>query len=359
MTYYEIAKEQRERGKLGLNRGIPILLPKLRRYLPNIQKGKYYLISMNSGEGKTKLSNYLFVYTPFFQWLACNGRFDIDINYYTAEMPIEEVIAEFQAFWVFITHKKLTDMDNIYSIGDNKITKEIDDMLNSKECEDITTEFQKKVRIVNENFGRKYLYKQLIASAEKNGKIDWDTSDNDTPFIKSYTEHNPDMYNINIVDNFQRLLRLPGENEKATIDQLSRQMDWGRQKFNQTWVGLQQINRNEKNFDRYKYKQFFPGPASLKDTENPFHDCQVCIVGISPKALELDEFMGYKVSHDKTSRGLADRYRPIKILKNRGGVSNKIGHLGFLGECAAFFELPSVEHMTAKYYNDLYNNYGE
>jgi len=359
MSYYEIAKEQRERGKLGLNKGIPILLPKLRKYIPNIQKGRYYLIAMDSGYGKTKLTNYLFVYTPFFQWLKCNGGFDIDIRYYTAEMPVEEIIAEFQAHWAFITYKKLTDMDNIYSLGENKITKEIDLLLDSQECKDITNEFQKKVHIVNENFGRKYIYKQLIASAERNGTIEWDKSDNDSHFIRSYTEKNPDLFNINIIDNFQRLVRLPTESAKETIDQLSRHIDWARQKFNQTWVGLQQINRNTKNLDRYKLGQFMPGPESLKDSENPFHDCQTCIVGISPKALKLKNFDKYKVLHDALSKGLMDRLRPIEIIKNRGGVSNKTGYLGFLGECAYFFELPEAERLTAKLYNEFYTQYGE
>jgi hypothetical protein len=358
MSYYEIAKEQRDRGKLGLNKGIPILLPKFRRYIPNIQKGKFYLIAMDSGTGKTKLTNYLFMYTPFFQWVKAKGNFDIDIRYYTAEMPIEEIIAEFHAYWVFLNSQKLTDMDHIYSFGENKLDKEIDDMLESNECKDITKEFEKKVKIINESFGRKYIYKQLIASAERNGTISWETN-NDSHFIKSYKEHNPNMYNINIVDNFQRLVSLPGESSKQTIDELSRQMDWGRQKFNQIWVGLQQINRNTKNLDRYKLGQYFPGPESLKDTENPFHDCQVCIVGISPKALNLKEYDGYKVAHDKESKGLMDRLRPIRILKNRGGISNKTGYLGFLGECAHFFELPEADKISVKFYDDFYNNYGE
>lgn len=360
MSYYEISKELRDRGKLGLNKGIPISLVKLRKYIPNIQKGRYYLVALDSGLGKTKFSNYLFLYTPFFEWMKCNGSFDIDINYYTAEMTIEEIIAELQAYWVFTITKyqSLIDMDFIYSYGENKITKEIDDMLESNECKDITNEFEKKVRIVNENFGRKYIYKQLIASAEKHGTLEWEEGE-DVHFIKSYTEYNQNMYNINIIDNYQRLQRLPGEDAKQTIDIVSRQIDWARQKFNQTWVALNQINRTTKNLDRYKLEQYWPGPESLKDSENPFHDCQTCIVGISPKALNLRVFDGYKVLHDEESRGLMDRLRPIKIIKNRGGVAHKTGYLGFLGECAFFFELPETDKLSPSWYNKFYDTYGE
>jgi len=197
MSYYELAKEQRERGKAGLNRGIPITLPKLKKYIPNIQKGKYYLVAMDSGIGKTKLVNFLFVYTPFFQYIKSNGQFDIDINYYTGEMPVEEIIAEFQTFWLYITYNKLEDMDSIYSLGDNTIPKDVDELLDSKECQDITDEFEKKVRIVNEHFNRKYIYKELMSSANKHGIVEW-TGDNDNRFIKSYKEKNPNLYNINI-----------------------------------------------------------------------------------------------------------------------------------------------------------------
>jgi hypothetical protein len=361
MNYYEISKEQRDRGKKGLNKGIPIALAKFKKYIPNIQKGKFYLIAADSGTGKTKLSNYLFVYTPFFQWVKSGGQFDIDINYYTAEMPVEEIIAEFQAYWIYLVTGKtrLIDTDQIYSYGEAVIAKDIDNLLNSKECIDITNTFQQKVRIVNESFGAKYLYKQLIASAEKHGKITWKKIDDTVSFVENYEEYNPNMYNINIVDNFQRLQRIQGENAKTTIDQVSRHMDWGRQKFNQIWVGLNQINRNTKNLDRYKLGQFFPGPESLKDSENPYHDCQICMVLISPKGLNLKDFDGYKILHNSDGKGLMDRLRPIKILKNRGGIANKTGYLGFLGECAHFFELPEATELNSTWYNDFHKKYGE
>jgi len=357
--YYEKSKEYRDRGKKGENKGIPLNLPKLKKVIPNIQKGKYYLISTDSGVGKTKLTNYLFLYTPFFKYMENPSSFDIDINYYTAEMPEEELLAELQAYWLFTKKGILVDTDHIYSQGENKISDKVDKLLDSSECIEMMALFEEKVNIVNEGFGYKYIYKELIKSANKHGKIVWGKEeDGQKGFIESYTEYNPNMFNINILDNFQRLQRTNGESAKQTIDELSRRMDWARQKFNQIWVGLQQINRNTKNLDRYKLEQFFPGPESLKDSENPYHDCQICIVGISPAGLRLKTFDGYKVLHDKESKGLLDRLRPIRVIKNRGGISNKVGYLKFFGECAYFSELPEPEKITREHYNNFFEKYG-
>ena len=288
--------------------------------------------------------------------MECNGRFDIDVNYYTAEMPVDALVGEFQAFWLFKYHKHLVDTKHIYSIGNSKIDSKIYDILTSKECEDITNEFEKKVNIVNESISSGFIYKEANRLATKHGDVKWRDKENLSKGVESYKEKNPHMFQIGIVDNYQRLFTAKGQTQKEAIDTTSKYLDRSRQVFNQTWVALNQINRNTKNLDRYKLGQFFPGPESLKDSEQPYHDCQICIVLISPKDLGLNEFNGYQITPSNGVPGLMDRIRPFKILKNRDGLK-KVGFLGFIGEVAYFWELPSnPTKLKSDYYKELESN---
>ena len=55
-NYLEISREERKKGKKGLNKGIPINLLRLAKTIPNIQ-AKYYLISADSGVLDTNCPN--------------------------------------------------------------------------------------------------------------------------------------------------------------------------------------------------------------------------------------------------------------------------------------------------------------
>lgn len=349
-NYLEISREERKKGKKGLNKGIPINLPRLAKTIPNIQK-KYYTIASDSGVGKSKFTNYLFMYNSFFQWKS--GKIeDYEIVYLTAEMTIEEIIGEFQAILLYLKYNTLIDIDTIYSYGDKKISDDVDNLLESEEVIKLTEEFISKITIISENFTPKFVYKSLFDLARRNGEIVTKTINNEEVFAE-YKKTNPNKWCIFILDNFQKLKSNNGDSLKDAIIQTSSMLDvYGRIRFGFVCVGLQQLNRVSKTFDRYKLAQYFPSEQDLKDSEAPFHDCQVCIVQISPFKLDLDEFAKYKI---KGNIGLKDRFRAIKIIKNRGGNSYVVDFLLFLGENAFYKELPYAEDMKDSDYEQIKN----
>lgn len=349
LTFFEKAKIEREKGKRGENKGIPMPANwvRMKKILPNIQP-KYYNILSDSGVGKSKLGHFLFMYNTFFQFIQGNIK-DFELWLYTAEMSLVEVIGEFHALYYYLKKGVLTDIDQIYSYGDNLITKELDKFLDSNEVKDITAKLEAKVHVINERINSGFLYKELQRIAKENGKI---VLNEEGRFV-SYTKNNPDKWIVFIFDNFQKLSLTKGETTlREAIVKVSAYMDIGRLLFGFVMVAMQQVNRNNKSFDRYKYEQFFHKEEDLKDSEAPFHDCQVCISQISPFKLDLDSFDGYVV---KGKDGMRDRLRALKIIKNRGGQAYGINYFLFLGECAFYKEIPYPEELQSKFYNDINN----
>jgi hypothetical protein len=363
-SYYDLVKHNVEKGIKGENKGIPIKLERLKIVMPNIQKGTFYLVASDSGVGKSAWSSYLFIFTPFFEWLKCNGEYDIDINLYTGEMPVDYMVGQMICHWMYLMDKEiLISPTQLFSYGEKKLSKKILDVFNSKECEDIVNVFQSKVNIVNQAISSGFIYKEVYRLANKHGIINTVpiTINNESyNSVVSYKENNSKLHTICIVDNFNLLSRsnsakMPEISAKDSIDNTSSYMNYGRLHFNQIWVGLQQINRNTKNLDRYKLGEFFPGSESLKGSEQPFHDCQVCNILINPHHLKLPDFAEYRIESN-SKKGLEDRAVFMRIIKNRTGVTGKIIPLFFLGENSYYTELPATKDMD-QYYDYLYDKY--
>lgn len=352
VSYKEIAKLEREKGKKGDNKGIP--LPdnweRMKQFLPNIQP-KFYLSAADSGVGKTKIGNFLFMYNSLLQFKL--GKIDdVEIHYYTAEMTLEELLGEAQAFYLYYSKGLLTDTDQIYTLGDNKLPSVVDKALDTEEMNEWLDLFEEKVIIVPERCTPKFLYKEIQTIAKNNGEIITEEINGQEVFV-DYKKHNPDKWVIMIYDNFQKTKPHQGQDLRQAIVELSGYFDMARMHFGFVISAMQQINRTSKGFDRYKLEQFFPSEQDLKDSEAPFHDCQVCLVQISPFKLKLKDFDHYDV--DGNPYSLRDRLRAVKIIKNRGGKSYYVNYFLFLGENSIYSEIKYPEELTQLWYREIAN----
>lgn len=61
--------EEIDRGRLGLNQGISMGLPKLESIIDGVTRETYTLILSNSGAGKTSFALYSYVYKPLMETL--------------------------------------------------------------------------------------------------------------------------------------------------------------------------------------------------------------------------------------------------------------------------------------------------
>ena len=70
-------KNLREEGK---DITIPFPFPRFSQYIPGIQKRRYYIVTANSKVGKTKLADFLFVYTPLLYTKTNKTNIKITVN---------------------------------------------------------------------------------------------------------------------------------------------------------------------------------------------------------------------------------------------------------------------------------------
>lgn len=262
-------------------------------------------------------------------------------------MPEEEILLEFQAVYLYVYHGILTDIDEISSNGIYKIPKDVDEKLDSEQFKEILAKFESKVVIINERISSRFLYKDLQETATANGTIKT-KSINGIEVFDSYTKKDTDKWIIIIFDNFQKITTTKGSSLRESIIEASLFLDNARLKYKFVVCAIQQINRNSKSFDRYKYDSYYPAEQDLKDSESPFHDCQVCIVQISPFKLNLPSIDGYDIT--QTKNGLKDRFRAIKVIKNRGGQAYGVNYLKFIGENSVYTEIPYPEKLTPDFY---------
>ena len=61
--------EEIDRGRLGLNQGISMGLPKFESIVDGVSRETYTLILSNSGAGKTSFALYAYVYKPLMESL--------------------------------------------------------------------------------------------------------------------------------------------------------------------------------------------------------------------------------------------------------------------------------------------------
>ncbi len=330
-----------EKGKKGENKGINIPGEMLKKYLPNIQR-KYYLILSGSGVGKTSFAHYMFLFNPFIQWYKGNIE-DLEIVYLTNEMTIEEVIGQFVCFLYYQETNKIADLNILYSQGDHEITEDLEDFIKKDETKEILSLFEQKVQIKSEILYSGFIYKTIMDTARENGEIIEEISKDNKKYIKDYIKENDNKEIIIVVDNFTKIIPSGDKREmlkKNAVDLVSSYLDTARYKFGFITVGLQQVNRNTSAIDKMKIGDYFPTEKDAKESENPFHDAQVVFSQISPWKDNIQSFDKIPVKEFK------DRLRVIKIIKNRGGIAYKIIPYIFLGEFSYYKEF-SIENINS------------
>jgi len=84
-------KKLRDEGK---HIAIPYPFPRLSRHLAGTTKGRYIIVTANSKVGKTKLADFLYVYSPI--WFKLNNKTNIKpkVIYFTLEMSKEDKMME-------------------------------------------------------------------------------------------------------------------------------------------------------------------------------------------------------------------------------------------------------------------------
>jgi hypothetical protein len=354
IRYWDRLKEEIARGEKGLNRGIPFAgFTTLSNHIQNIQQRRYDLIFAPTSIGKSAFLDSTYVYGAI-DFVQNNPGYvhNLEIIYYALEIPPEDQMAKHIVGLLWKEHGILSDINEIKSKGNNQIRPEIKNLVYN--YEERMNEVQESYIRFKTSMSPKSLFRDLITYAEKRGTFQRDEEGN----ILGYTPNDPGLITLIIIDHIGHINYKDFSSKKEAIDMASKHLVFFRNMCNFSPVVVAQINRDKNQKHRQAEEGWMPELQDIKDTGNLAEDANT-VMGIeSPFYAGVDNCLGYDISKFK------DRYRLVKILKNRDGKRNLLVSFLFIGEYGGYYQLPPIEKLQGKpeelkkideYYNKQFN----
>lgn len=329
-------QEEIERGKLGLNEGLPMGFNRLTSAICNVQRGRYDLWGGGTGTGKSSAVLDAYVINPI-HYLMENpdSPYKLTVKYYNLEMPTLAIMAKLIARKIFEdTGGRITlSVNKIYGRGNYRMTQEEEILV--QEAHGYFYKLLEYVDFVEGNLSPKFIYKDLMDLARSKGVFEEESA------FHSYRPHNPNEIIVVIIDHIGLISpnREHEGNKKKAIDDLSEMLIKFRNHCKFSPVLISQFNRSIEGMDRKANSHPDPQLSDFKDTGNPSQDADTVISLFNPLRHRLTEHNGY----DMEVYGRF--YRGLSVLKNRDGVDNVDIAMGFIGAIGKMKELPPLEKL--------------
>jgi replicative DNA helicase len=242
MTIEEQILEEVQRGRQGMNHGIPLGMPKLEEIIDGNTRETYTMIMSNSGSGKTSYALYCYVYRALMAHLDDD---DYKCLYISLEMNETSLYIKLLSIYIFETYGVQLSYKEILSRKREYVLSEEHFQL-VKECMPWVTKIKNHLEIYDKKASAKTVYALLKQRLEKLGRF----VETETRLI--YIPNNPNLvYNV-VIDHIS--LITPSENRKLKeeIDLLSSYLVTLREKCKISPVVIQQANREQGNIERFK-----------------------------------------------------------------------------------------------------------
>jgi len=358
-SIYSELSQNKDNHNNGYFNCIPFVgMNRLESYLPGIEQSIYYLITANSGIGKSKLTRYLFIHNPY-QFLKDypNSGIELSIKYFSLEESKKKVIYSEICKYLFAKHNLIVSIKQLQSIGRlNTISSDI--LLKVKEAEEYINEFLETVEIIDNIRNPTGIYKYVRDYAltvgtyyDKDGialtkeEIVRITKGEGDAYkrVSYYKKNNPKHYIIIVLDHLGLLNTEAGLTQWQTISKYSSEYClYMRDKFGFIPVNVQQ-QASAKEQIEYNFKgrsieeKLEPSLDGLGDNKTTQRDANVVLGLFAPDRYSITNHNEYDITFFR------DMYRSMSILKDRDGISNKKLPLFFNGAIDYFKELPKSD----------------
>jgi hypothetical protein len=348
-------KKLREEGK---DISIPFPFPRFSEEIPGIQQGRYIITTAGTKIGKTKFTDFMFLYGPYKFIKENKTNITIKILYFSLEMSKEDKVKEALSHFLYIYKGiRITPdrMDSIYKsyILESKILQAIE------ELQPIMEEFLSYVTFIDHTRNPYGIYKAVREYAHSNGHyIDKFSNKLNTQLIEEgnldeikkifkYIPNNPDEFVIVIVDHASLLTPEKGEGLHEAMSRMSsNHMLSMRDRWKYIPILVQQQAAAKESVDNARADMLRPSANGLADNKLTGRDCDMMLGLFSPFRFRKPDWEGYNI------RRLEDNFRELSVILNRRGGSIAVG-LYFDGACNYFKELKPPAEMTEEIYKKL------
>lgn len=360
MTTFRSVLDRIKKNKDSKVNCIPSKFNRYKEYFLGVIKSTMVLVSASSGVGKSRFTKWAYMFTPF-EFVNSHPELNIKLKvfYFSLEENKDKFIRSVISSELYKRFKLEISPRDLLSMNEDNL--KVDDYVISciEECEEYIEELLKTVEVIDHIRNAYGIYKYVRAYAATVGKFylggkEVDITQKNQSW-DSYIPNDPDAYVVVITDPINILTPENGETlHQAMSNFTSKYGIQMRDKFGYTIVNVQQQEAaKEKQEFTYKGQSIesklepsLDGLGNNKETQRD-HDF---VYGLfAPNRYEIKEHRGYDIVE------LQDKYRALKLLKDRDGEADKRIALYFQGAVNEFSELPKSDD----FWNGLasYSNY--
>lgn len=340
--------DRRQRIIDGKINCIPLAFPRLKEVYPGIERRKYNICTANQKVGKSKLTDKMMVYEPFFYSISHPDQLKIHILYFTLEMGKEEKFYEFLCHLLWKLDKIRISPTQLKSTDSAKpVPQSIINLINSEKYQYYISKFEETVEYIDTNKNPTGIWKNCKDFAEARGEWHYkkgfkkDSKGNsiEDDNVRDYFEaYDKDEYWIVILDNYSNLSSESNMNKMQTIDKMSKYFIDLRDTYNFSITAIQHQAQAQEGIENRKMNILEPTSDGMADCKTTVRDIN-CIFGLfSPYKYGIKRYPDNNEGYDITK--FRNHIRFLKIIENRDGESGYSTALFFDGACSEFIELP-------------------
>ena len=324
---------------------IPWSLKKLSKFIPGVERSKYYLVAAAQKNGKTQLTDFLFVMEPVEWYLSTKPKHKLKVLYFSLEMSRESKILQAMSYKlnkdydISIAPQHLKSTFGGY-ILDDKILK----IIHSHKFQSWLKEFESIVTFIDDTRSPDMIHNFVKRYAEKHGEY---IKDGDN--IVGYKPKDENEQVIIVCDHLSLLSPDNGDTLHAAMYKYSAYhcLEF-RDRFGYTVVNVQQMSASQ-NSQQFDYRgnsiieKIKPSPEGLAEMKLSSRDCNLMISLFNPTAYNIEEYEGIDLKR------IGNYHRELIVNLNRDGLANIQLQLYFNGAVNEFMELPRpVDETTYK-----------
>ena len=173
MSLYDEALGKIKQNVVNLEQGLWNCIPsttfgRMNKYLPGILQGKNYIVTANSGVGKTQFTKHYFVYDPY-EWIEAHPEVGITLKllYFALEESKQEFMFGVMCRRLYIKHGIRIDSLELQSLFEKPVESHILDKI--EEDAEWYQKFEEKVEVIDTISNPTGIYKYVREYSRENG----------------------------------------------------------------------------------------------------------------------------------------------------------------------------------------------
>lgn len=290
----EELKRNKSLREMGKDITIPFPFPRFSKFIPGVQKGRYYIVTANSKVGKTKLADFLFLYNTLMYTSTQKTNLKAKVLYFSLEMSKEDKVKELISHFLFIKKGIRISSDIMDSVYKHYILEDkvLDEIINLKGELDSFLDRVIFIDSVRNPFG---IYKTVREYAHSHGHYE-DINGNilNTEYIEKgindeakkifrYVPDEEDEIVIVITDHVSLLTPEKGETLHEALGRFSSQYCLAmRDRWKYVVVNIQQQAASQEGVENFQNNMLRPSANGLGDNKLTSRDCDFLIGLFAP-----------------------------------------------------------------------------